>query len=148
MTVSQVKQEIVSRLVRGPVALVCVGLSALALAPMASATSYEWSGIVGPTRGNGNCYWYSGKSACSGWNYWYQLNASNAQGNGGEVHVGFQNTSVIRGTFFYAGDSGILYPGDFNMGGYLKSGITWCDSSNWNCQQAYNFASVWFKTWA
>lgn len=42
--------------------------------PSALGGTYGWEGTVGPGYGNGNCEYYSGQSACSGLNYWYQLN--------------------------------------------------------------------------
>ena len=118
-------------------------LVALAFSARAQAGSFEWLGSVGVGLGNGQCYWYSGQSACSGWAYWNQLNATNRDGD--EVHAGFQNTSKIRGGYLFDGQADIFYPGDYGMGGYLKSGVTWCSWNN--CHPSAYVTYIWFKSW-
>jgi hypothetical protein len=90
--------------------------------------------------------WYTGSSACSGWNYWYQLNAAHRAGPG-IVSAGFENNNTIRGHYLYDGDSVITYPSDWGMGGYLKSQVTVC---SWfgDCLVMGDTADIWFKTWA
>ena len=119
----------------------------LAFPAVAKSEIFSWEGQVGPGAGNGRCIYYVGQSACSGWNYWYQLNAANKScPNGDVVFAGFQNNSTHRGVYLRPCESAITYPGDHSMGGYLKSGVTWC---TWRQDCAsFGGATVWFRTWA
>ena len=88
---------------------------ALLFCGSALSGSFAYDGFVGVGEGNGQCYWYSGQSACSGWAYWNQLNATDKGGD--EVHAGFQNSSRIRGGYLFAGQADIFYPGDMEWVG-------------------------------
>jgi hypothetical protein len=121
----------------------------LALPGAARGGEYTWSGIIrySPPAGNGNCVWYTSSSACSGWNYWYQLNATHTGTGSGTVLAGFQNNNTIRGSYLYPEDSIITYPSNYSMCCYLKSHVTIC---SWypECLELGDGADMWFKTWA
>jgi hypothetical protein len=135
-------------------ASVAAALVALSLPSSVAAGTWGWEGFVGvhPNQGNGQCVGgYAAWSSCGPWNYWYQVNAADeclSNGYcGGEVHSGFENNSVIRGSYLLAGDSKIIYCQDVSMCGvYNKSETTFCTWCSINA--SYYDAYVWFRGYA
>jgi hypothetical protein len=136
--------------IRGAAAISVMFLS-LVVAGSARAGTYGWEGWLGPGSGNGQCPLYSGQAACTpNWNYWYQINAANKVPPYGadKILAGFETSSVIRGIYLDAGQSGTDYSSSEGMGGwYVKSGATWC---SWlpSCAISGYAGDVWFRSYA
>lgn len=122
-------------------------LAALALVPSAEGGTWGWEGTVGIGAGNGECPRYSGQAACSPWNYWYQNNGANLEGD--LVLVGYETTTVgPRGHYVNAGEETIVYPSELGMGGWYTRGTTTYCTWHPSCTGPTGGAHIWFRVWA
>lgn len=110
------------------VLLLAAVAAAVVLVPSAWAASWSWTGTFSSSNPHvGPCIWtYSNQGeACSDWYTWGTSAVNNgAAPNSGELLVGFQNNSAIRGKIDEESvccGSFEVHPSDLGMSGSLKA---------------------------
>lgn len=102
-------------------------LAALIIVTNATANTYGWQGRL-PGGSNGVCPWYASWGHCGpSQTNWYRNNGANQNPSGDGLHVGFENSSAIRGMYLGSYQSGSVYASDvFSSGTAIRPELTWC----------------------
>ena len=118
---------------------------ALLFAAPALAYTWGWQGTL-PSGSNGACPIYSWAGTCSpSRTDWDHVNGANQNSAGDGVHVGFENSSAIRGIYLGSWQSGTVYIEDaFTPGTAARAEATWCFWLGSDCGSA-GWTQVWFQ---
>ena len=128
------------------VVLLAVGAS-LASVSAATAGSYGWQGRL-PQGSNGVCPWYTSWGNCGpSQTNWGQVNGANQNPAGDGLHLGFENSSAIRGMYLGSYQNGIVYASDaFSYGTAMRPELTWCAWLGGECGNA-GYADGWYSAY-